>query len=308
MSPRVFAYLLFAVCPILLASNLIFGAVAVGTITPFTLAFLRWGLASLVILPFAWTSLVRHRKLFLQQWKLILLIAFLGMGICGSGVYMALRHSSATNGTLIYATPPLLIVVLEWAFRGRKISSREAIGIVLGLAGILFIVSKGHLETLLSIEFSFGDLLFVIAASSWAVYTVLSKNSVFNAVPTVGMFTIVGLTGAVIQIPFVIWENTQYVTITTHGSQWFSLAALVLFSSVGAFLAYQYLIRKLGPATAGLVMYLQPLAGVIMAVLFLDEAFRSFHLIGLILVMAGVLLATFPANLLKRGRTGSHAA
>ncbi|WP_319414337.1 DMT family transporter [uncultured Cohaesibacter sp.] len=307
MSPKFFAFLLMAVCPFLLASNIIIGAVAVRTIEPFTLAFLRWGGASLVVLPFAWKMLVDHRHMFRDQWKLILLTAFMGMGISGSGVYMALKHTSATNGTLIYSSSPVIIILFEWMFRGRKVSLREVIGILLGFVGVAFIVCKGHLETLLSIRFSSGDLLFVAAAISWAIYTVLSKRKIFQSVPTLAMFAIVGIAGATIQIPFVIWENVVSDTWPSHAEQFLSLAGMIYFSSIGALLAYQYIIRVLGPSTAGLVMYLMPPLGILMAVVFLGEIFRAFHLVGFILVMSGVLLATFPLSLLKKARASAVA-
>ena len=302
MSPKLFAYLLMAVCPFLLASNIVVGAAAVRTIEPFTLTFLRWGLASAIMLPFAWSSLYANRHKLLAEWKLIFMTAFMGMGFSGSGVYMALKHTSATNGTLIYSSCPVIIILLEWIFRGRKISLREAIGILLGFAGVLLIVCKGHLETLLSIRFSSGDLLFVAAATSWAIYTVLSRRTIFQSLSTIGMFTIVGLVGAAIQIPFMIWENIAYNTVPTHLDQWLSVAGLVFSASIGALLAYQYMIRVLGPATAGLVMYLMPPFGIFMAVMFLGEEFRLFHLAGFVLVMGGVVLATFPLSLIKKLR------
>ena len=308
MSPKYFAYLLMAVCPFLLASNIIVGAAAVHTIEPFTLTFLRWGIASALVLPFAWSSLYENRKALLSDWKLILVTAFMGMGFSGSGVYMALKHTSATNGTLIYSSCPIIIILLEWIFRGRKISLREAIGIALGFTGVLLIVCKGHLETLMAIEFSSGDLLFVAAATSWAVYTVLSKKKLFQSLSTIGMFTIVGLVGAAIQIPFMIWELANFDTLPTSTDQWLSVAGLVFSASIGALLAYQYMIRVLGPATAGLVMYLMPPFGIFMAVMFLGEDFRIYHLVGFILVMSGVVLATFPMSLLKKQKRAAVVA
>nr|WP_321525591.1 DMT family transporter [uncultured Cohaesibacter sp.] len=303
MSPKLFAYLLMAVCPIFLASNIIVGAAAVRSIEPFTLTFLRWGLASLLVLPFAWSSLYANRKRLLAEWKLILVTAFMGMGFSGSGVYFALKHTSATNGTLIYSACPIIIILLEWIFRGRKISLREALGIVLGFTGVLLIVCKGHLETLLTIRFSSGDLLFVAAATTWGIYTVLSRKALFQSLSTIGMFTIVGLVGAAIQIPFVIWETIAYDTLPTQMEQWLSVGGLVFSASIGALLAYQYMIRVLGPSTAGLALYLMPPFGIFMAVMFLGEDFRMFHLVGFVLVMGGVIMATFPLSLLRRQRS-----
>lgn len=75
---------------------------------------------------------------------------------------------------------------------------------------------------------------------------------------------------------------------------------LAFVSSVLAFITYQYGIKILGPATAGIFMYLMPPVGVLLAVTFLGEVFQPFHMVGLILVMTGVILATFPVQLLSK--------
>ena len=78
------------------------------------------------------------------------------------------------------------------------------------------------------------------------------------------------------------------------------LLGLAFISSVLAFTAYQYAIRVLGPAPSGFAMYLMPPVGVVLAVIFLGEQFQSFHMTGLVLVMAGVILATLPVSMLVR--------
>ena len=298
MSPQVLATILLAFAPFFLSSNIILGAYAVRTVEPFTLTFIRWGLAFLIILPFAYKALNAHKALFLANWKRLLLLSVLGMWICGTGVYLALKYTSATNGTLIYTASPVLIIIIERLFFGRVISVRELIGVVLAMAGILTIIFKGSFEAMLSVQFNAGDLLFVLAASSWAVYSVLSKQKTFASVSTVGMFGATALLGSLIQVPFMIGEIAYFQTFPHELPQWSSLVGLALVSSVLAFLTYQYGIRILGAAPAGFVMYLLPPIGVVLAVVFLGETFHDFHLVGCIFVMAGVILATFPVRFL----------
>lgn len=300
MSPQLLAYLLLAASPFFFSSNIIIGSIAVRSIEPFTLTFFRWGLAFLIILPLAWRAMANHRSLLLAQWKPIALNAFLAMGLCGTGVYWALKNTSATNGTLIYTAAPVIIILMEWLFRGRAISLREILGIIAAIGGILFIIFKGSVAAMLAVEFNSGDLFFVVAATSWAIYSVLSKNEALRPVPTVAMFAVVALLGALMQIPFMIWEFSTIGTFPTTQDQWASLLGLAFISSVLAFIAYQYGIKILGPATAGIFMYFMPPVGVVLAVVFLGEHFQSFHMVGLVLVLSGVILATFPAKQLFR--------
>lgn len=288
------AYWLLLFSPVFFSSNFIFGSVAVKSIEPFTLTLFRWSIAFGLILPFAWAGIWSQRTLLLEQWKLIAINAFLSIGICGAGVYFALKYTSATNGTLIYTSSPVLILLMERIFRGRPISWREVIGIILAVAGILYIIAQGRFEQLLALDFNDGDLLFVLAALGWAVYSVLSKKRVLQPVSTISMFAIVALTGSLMMVPFTLYEASYADFWPQHMNQWYSLFGLGFISSVLAFTCYQYGIKVLGPATAGIFMYLLPPVGVVLAVSFLGEAFLPFHMMGLVLVMSGVILATLP--------------
>ncbi|SNY93317.1 EamA domain-containing membrane protein RarD [Cohaesibacter sp. ES.047] len=307
MSPTTLAYALLAFCPFFMASNIIIGAVAVRTVEPFTLTFLRWGLAFLIILPFAWRAMIKSRETLIRQWRLVLLNSFLLMVPCGAGVYWSLKYTSATNGTLIYTATPVLIIVMEWLFRGRAISTREIIGILFAMCGILCIIFKGSLAVMMDVQFNAGDLLFVVAASGFAIYSVVSKSKALQPVPMVGMFAVVAVVGALMQIPVMAFELVEY-GFPQALDQWLSIGGLALVASVLAFITYQYGILVLGPSTAGMVMYLLPPVGVLLAVVFLGEDFKTFHLFGLVLVMSGIILATFPRRYLPQMFTGSKVS
>lgn len=288
------AYWLLLFSPVFFSSNFIFGSVAVKNVEPFTLTLFRWAIAFGLIIPFAWSGIWSQRALLSTQWKLIATNAFLSIGICGAGVYFALKYTSATNGTLIYTSSPVLILLMERIFRGRLISWREIAGIILAISGILYIIAKGSLEQLLALDFNDGDLLFVMAALGWAIYSVLSKKRALQPVSTISMFAIVALIGSLMMIPFTIYEASYADFWPKQMSQWYSLFGLGFISSVLAFTCYQYGIKILGPATAGIFMYLLPPVGVLLAVTFLGESFLPFHMMGLVLVMSGVILATLP--------------
>ncbi|PLX39679.1 MAG: EamA/RhaT family transporter [Hyphomicrobiales bacterium] len=288
--------------PLFFSSNLIFGRVAISTVEPWTLATLRWTLAFLVLLPFAWRGIIEHRQVFRDNWTMIVMLGLLSMWICGALVYFALRYTTATNGTLIYTSSPVLIVLLEWAFRGRRISPREALGIVTALVGVVMIVVKGDLDTLLGLRFNVGDIIFAIAAISWAAYSVLLKRGEFSSVPTLSMFAVIAAAGAATLFPFMIWESIEVGTFPTDAGSWSSIAGIVIFSSVLAFSCFQYGIKVVGPAITGMFMYLLPPYGVMMAVLFLGETLRPFHFAGFVLIMTGLLLGTLPKDIIRRIR------
>ena len=76
---------------------------------------------------------------------------------------------------------------------------------------------------------------------------------------------------------------------------WASIAGIVIFASVLSFSTYQYGVKKVGPALTSIFLYLLPVYGIALAVLFLGESFRPYHAVGLVLVLGGIVLATAPS-------------
>lgn len=296
---RTRAYLVLCVMPLFFTSNLIIGRAAVTSVEPFTLAFLRWSLAALLLLPFAWSGLRSHGGQLAKQWRMLMVQGFLGMWICGAIVYLGLKYTSATNGTLIYTSSPVLILLLERLFRGRAISSRETLGIVLALGGVVMIVVKGSLAVLLNMSFNIGDLMFAAAALSWAVYSVLLKDTKRGHLPSNAVFAATAAMGALLLAPFMVAEVAYTRHFPTAPAAWLSIFGIVISASILAFSTFQYGIKVLGPSVTGLFMYLLPPYGVFMAIFFLGESFQPFHAAGSALVMSGLILATAPSRYLK---------
>ena len=296
-------YVALLFMPLFFTSNLIFGRAATSAVEPWTLAFLRWTFAFLLLLPFTGRDILRHAKLLKAQWKTVTLLGLLGMWICGALVYYALHFTTATNATLIYTSSPILILLMEWIFRGRRMGLRESIGVCFAMAGVVLIIVKGSLSVLLGLSFNVGDLIIGFCALSWAGYSVLLKRSVFAQVPTLTLFAVVAGAGALTLFPFMVWEVIAQETFPTSFEAWRSIAGIVIFASLAAFSLFQYDIKTVGPSVTGLFMYLLPPYGVLMAVVFLGEDLQPYHFAGFVLVMGGLILATAPIDLLRRLKT-----
>lgn len=293
-------YALLFLMPIFMSSNIIIAKPALTHTEPWTLAFLRWGLASLILLPFTYRELKARLPLIRENLKLLSFMAFLGMWICGAIVYLALKETSATNGTLIYSAAPALILALEWLFRGRTVALREFAGILLAITGVFIIVTKGSLGNLLSLQFNSGDLLFALCTLSWAIYSVLIKKSQLQGMSTAPLFATIAFLGTIMLAPFAITEMAITTSVPNTGEIWMSIAGVVLIASLASFLTYQFSIRTVGPFIAGMFMYLMTPYGVAMAVLFLGEQLQMFHYLGFVPIMAGLMLATLPASTFRR--------
>jgi drug/metabolite transporter (DMT)-like permease len=292
------AYLLLLLMPLLFSSNLVIARAMGDAVPPFTLALLRWGVAALVLLPFTWNSLIAEQARLTGSWRRILILGFLGMWICGAGVYWALGLTTATNGTLIYTTSPVLVLIIEAVVWRKPLSLARLAGIVLAMVGVAVIVLNGELGALARLDLNIGDLGMAAAALAWAIYSLVLKNDRLAGIPTLTLFAAIAIAGTATLAPFAAIELALQGGWPQGGRTWLGVLALALFSAVGAFSLYQYGVKVVGPAVTSCFLYLLPVYGVGMAVAFLGEQFRSFHLAGMILVLIGLIAATAPPDIL----------
>ncbi len=299
-STRLKAYFVLLIMPLFFSSNMIFGRAIIANIEPFQLAFLRWLLTAIILLAFCLPAFKRHLPDFKAHWKELMLLGFLGMWICGALVYLALKYTTASNGALIYTSSSVIIIMLEWAYRGRSIGLKEFLGIPLAIIGVAIIVFRGDLNVLLALQLNPGDLLILVCAIAWAFYSFLLRKEQLSKVPTVPLLSVIAFAGALSLLPFAIAETAFVAPIPTDLNSWIGIAAIVFISSIFPFTAHQFGTKVLGASIAGVFLYLTPPYGIILAVVFLGEELAAYHFAGFVLIIIGMILATMPRSLFKR--------
>ncbi|MEJ1159073.1 DMT family transporter [Prosthecomicrobium sp. N25] len=308
------AFLVLWLTPLFFSGNLVLGRWAVGQVEPFTLAFLRWAIATAILFAVAAPGLRQHAEALKREWRMLLLLGFFGMWLSGGAVYYALKHTTATNGSLIYSTASVMMLLLDWLFLGRRIGRNAVAGIVLGLSGVAVIVFEGRLERFFSLSLNTGDLIVAAATAGWSVYSLILKRPVFQAMPTMTLFAGIAGMGTLTLLPFAAWETIATGHVPTGLKPWGAILVLAVVSSVLAFGAFQYGVRILGPGIAGMFVYLFPAAAVGMAILVLGETPKPYHAAGFVLIIAGVVMATAPRDLIAarwaafRGRPVSRSS
>lgn len=289
------AWLLLLAAPLFMASNIIIGRAAAEIVPPIGLAFWRWLIAFLMLLPFAWAGLRRHRAELLRQWPALLGLGLLGMAMSGGFVYLGLQTTSATNAGLIYAGSPILIVLFAALVHGEALTLRRAAGIALALAGVVVVLTRGAPDTVLSLRFHIGDLWVLAAATAWAAYSVALKRHSL-ALPTMTLFAAVALGGVICLLPFYLLETLLVAPVRPTPEALLSIAGVALVSSVLSYSSYQKGIALVGPSRAGPFLYLMPLYAALLAVLLLGERFHAYHAVGLALILPGVAVASLPGR------------
>ncbi len=289
-APRL-AYVLLAVAPAMWSANMIVARWAADWFPPHALAFWRWVIALVPMLVLCGAVLWRRRAEACREWRDLIVLGALGMWVCGAVLYIGAATTSANNIALIYAGCPILIMLLSAAVFHERLGGAQIVGAVLALGGVVAIIARGEPVTLIRLEFTSGDLWVLSAAISWAVYSVLVRHRPTQLDPFLRL-TAITLAGVIVLLPLTIIEAA---TVGVPPIEWRSLvaAAIVgLLPGFGAYQAYSWLLREIGAARTGLILYLTPVYVAFFAWLFLGEPVRWYHGMGAVLVFAGIFLAS----------------
>lgn len=279
--------------PALFASNMVAARWAHdANLPPVFLAFGRWLIALLILLPFALPALRTHRRALWRGLPALLPLAVLGMGVAVAPQYIGAQTTSATNIALIFSCSPLLVTLLEAVIWRKPLYAPRAAGLALALGGVLVVLTRGDANVLARLAFGQGDLWVLLAATGWAFYTVLQKRLTLPAVPDSARLATMMLGGALALAPFAGIEAAAGMAPAWTDPR---LAAVLLFlavvPSLGAYYVYGRLISVAGPATAGLSMFLVPVYAALLAWPLLGEAPQLFHAYGFAMILLGVKLA-----------------
>lgn len=273
------------------SGNFIVAKAVTRDIPPIGLNFYRWVTAALLLLPFAWKKFILEWPVIRRSWHYLFWVSLFGISLFNTFVYAGAHYTTAINLALIGTTSsPVLSVFFAWLFLKERVGWLRVLGMLLCVAGVLFLLSGGDWQTLLSLQFGKGDLWVLAAAFCFAVYNTMVKKKPAAISPVSFLFTIFTL-GTILLVPFFIWELLH--TAPVHWN--FKAAASVLYLGLGAsvicFLIWNIAIGHLGAGRTALFGNLIPVFSSTEAVLLLDEKITAVHLISFILVVAGLVIA-----------------
>jgi drug/metabolite transporter (DMT)-like permease len=287
-------YLLLCIAALCWAGNAIVGRLAAGHIPPVTLSFLRWFLAFLIILPFAWRHLARDWGAIRSRFGTMIVISVIGIGAFNTLQYWALEYTQALNTLLLQSAGPLFVAAWSLILLGVRLTLAQAGGIALSLTGVLVILLHGDLTALASIEFNKGDIIFTVAMAVFGLYSVLSLKR-----PEIHGLSFASFTfgcGAVCLVPLLIWELLTRPVMQLDTTNLLSLVYVAVFPSTMAYLCYNRSMQLIGANRAAPFFHMVPLFGSAMAMVFLGERPQPFHVIGFALVLTGVFVASRKAS------------
>lgn len=283
--------LLLALAQLLWAGNFVLGRAVSARIPPVALAFWRWALALLILLPLAWRSLRADWPALRRSIPVLLALGVLGVGNFNTLVYVGLGQTSATNAALLNSACPAFILAIGPFLGGARPRGAQAAGIALSLLGVLAIVARGDPHVLLQLTFNRGDAWVLAAVLSWACYTVLLARRPAGAHP-LSLLTVLVAVGVAWIAPFYALEAWRGARLSLDLPTLASLAYVSVMASVVAYLSWNQGVAELGADRSGAFLHLLPVFASLLAAALLGETFRWYHAAGIGLVLLGVRVAS----------------
>ncbi|GAA1148773.1 DMT family transporter [Nesterenkonia lutea] len=284
-------YLMMVMVVIFYAGNILVGE-ALNDLPPLTIAFFRVVIAFLCIAPLAGRAAWRDRTLFRAHWKPLLLLTLTGVAFFNTFIYAALQFTSSTNVSVLETLIPALTLALSTLLLRERLHQAQWWGLALSISGALWVITDGELFALTRLEVNVGDGIMMAAIGSWAVYSI-AVTRWLHLFPRYSVLLVMTGLAVLILAPLVILEwVTLGVPSFTAAEHLPGLLYLGIFPSLVALLLYNHAVQKLGASRASAFLNFLPVATMAGAVLWLDAQLTAAKVIGAVVVILGVLLAT----------------
>ena len=280
-------YLLLTLAALFWSSNMVIGRAIRGDIPPFTLAFGRWLVAGLIVLPLALPHLKAQWPQLKAGWRPLLILGLLGIAGYNTFAYLGLQHTTATNAALLNAFVPIATIAISWAFLGKRLKPLEAAGVLISLGGALTIVARGELQVLARLDLNIGDLWMLLAVLDWALYTIALAWRPAGLHPMLMLGATVGI-GIAALAPACAWELAHGARPSLTPGALATVAYLGIVPGVLSYIFYNRGVAIVGANRASLFIHLMPVFGTLLSSVFLGEVAQVYHYLGIALIFGGI--------------------
>ncbi len=275
--------------------NAIVNKMAASTIEPSAMSFYRWFLAVVVLTPFCLPKVIQRWDVIRPYLAKLAFLSMLGMVLNQSLSYYAGLTTTASNMALITSLVPLIAIFMSVPILSKPISPLSIVGGVIALAGLAFMLGKGDVAFFLHQDITPGDGIMVVASICYAAYCVLLKRwkmplSNWTMVYMQGLLALVMLTP--------LWLTSEQLLPSQDAIPLIAYAGLA--ASIAAPWMWVKAIDLIGADSSAMFMNLMPVVAITLAATMLGEAVYSYHIMGGLLVVSGVVLSQLKFKHLSR--------
>lgn len=288
---RLFAnpYLLLVLTTAMWGGHSVVSRLAVGEISPASLTFLRWFIVAGIMLSLRGQGLREYWPVLKPRMVYLALMGALGYTSYNILLYWSAHSTTAINISIINGAMPAMIFAGAFLAFGQRIAAIQWIGMLISTAGVILTGAKGDLQHLLDLTINRGDILILIAVILYSGYSVLLRKR--PLVPSLVFFaamTPAALVSSLIPLGLEI-ASGEFFWPSARG--WLLLIYVAICPSLLSQIFFIRAVELIGAGRAGLFTNLMPLFGAGLAVLILGETLALYHIVALVLVLGGILLA-----------------
>jgi drug/metabolite transporter (DMT)-like permease len=285
------AYTMLVCATLFWAGNFMVGKLAYfENIPPMSLVFFRWLLVWIILLPFTYKEVSKNKDIIVDNLPLLFFLALTSVGLFNTFTYLALVHTQVINASLFNTAIPAMIIFLCFLLKIEKTNKFQIFGLIISALGILSIITKLNFNILLSLNFNKGDLIMIGGVITWGLYSSFLKKKKFT-LPLLTLVHVLCTFGLIFILPQFLYELSQGLTVKFNINLGYTLIYLALFPSIGSYYCWAGAVAIIGANRAGIFLSLIPFFSTIMAIIFFNEQFYFFHLIGSILIILGLFLS-----------------
>jgi len=289
--PNLLAYIFLLLTVTFWAGNFIVGKYAsLYEVPPFSLNFYRWFFAWLILAPFTLPEILKKKNIYLQNYKLFIILGVTSITIFNSIVYYSLNFTQVISGVLMISTIPVMIMFFSSILKIEKTNVFQIIGVILSFLGVIIIITKANFEILKNLDFNKGDITMVVAMFSWALYSTLLKRQKYE-LSQISLLQVVISFGLIFLIPVYFIEYQVGFRIDLDKPFILILLYVVLLPGLASFILWIKGISMIGANRSGVFLHLMPIFSAIMAMIFFNEKFMFYHILGACFIVTGILLS-----------------
>lgn len=289
LMPHLLTYISLVLTMFFWGGTFIAGRVLADSVPPASAAFFRFAIATISL---GFLIRIIDGKFFIPPknlWFQLVLLGFTGVFSYNILFFTGLQTVSAGRASLIVALNPLVITIFATLFLRESLSPKQYTGIVLSLAGALFVVSNGHPEMIFTGNFGSGELAILGCVASWAMYSLIGRSVLKVLSPLASVFY-----SSLIGTMFLFWPAVYHGSLSgvlTYSSEaWISISYLGLFGTAIGFTLYYSAIKSIGASRSGVFINLVPFFSICLSWLILGESIKISVFIGGLILLAGVAL------------------
>jgi drug/metabolite transporter (DMT)-like permease len=276
--------------PLIIVGQLIAGGtfpiakIAVNSIEPFTLALLRFGIASVAMLLII-IATGRVRKIERGDWLRFVMIGLLAVPLNQLLFLYGLKFTTAGRSALYYGATPIFVFLMAILYLNEKVTPLKIIGIAASFAGVAVILRGGRMDE----GMLFGDFLVILAVIAWAAYTVFGK-SLLRKYGSLTVTAYALIIGTLAYLPIGIIPAIRFDYSQVPDAAWLSLLYIAIMTSVVSYSIWYWALARMEASKLAIFQNLQPVFAAILSMLVVSETFGFDFYLGGALVIGGVLI------------------